>query len=102
MNLSPDGIDSSSQEVNLTENSDASINNSNNYNNDDGNENIDNPNESIDESEQSTTVQNPRITSVTTEENEEFLNGENILSIIIIVIGILLLFLGGAILVRFK
>ena len=44
----------------------------------------------------------PRITSVTTSENDNFLNAENVLSIIIIVIGILLVFLGIAIIVRFK
>ena len=40
--------------------------------------------------------------TVTSTENDEFLTTENILSIIIIVIGILLIFLGIAILIRTK
>ena len=44
----------------------------------------------------------PRTTSTTTSNDDEFLTMENVLSIIIIVIGILLVFLAIAILVRFK
>lgn len=45
----------------------------------------------------------PRTTSSTTvSNNDEFLTVENILSIIIIVIGLLLIFLAIAILIRFK
>lgn len=48
-------------------------------------------------------VDTPKITSSTTTSNDdEFLTAENILSIIIIVIGILLVFLAVAILIRVK
>ncbi len=52
--------------------------------------------------ENSEVQNNPRVTSVTTSESEDFLTIENIFSIIIIVIGILLVLLAGAILIRFK
>lgn len=52
--------------------------------------------------ENSEVQNNPRVTSVTTSESEDFLTIENIFSIIIIVIGILLILLAGAILIRFK
>ena len=45
---------------------------------------------------------NPRTITVTSSDNDEFLTVENILSVILIVIGILLIFLGIAIIVRFK
>lgn len=45
---------------------------------------------------------NPRTVTVTSSDNDEFLTVENILSVILIVIGILLIFLGIAIIVRFK
>lgn len=49
------------------------------------------------------TDDSPRVSSSTTvSDNDEFLTVENILSIIIIVIGILLIFLAIAILIRFK
>lgn len=44
----------------------------------------------------------PRVTSTTTSDDDEFLTVENILSIIIIVIGVLLIFLAIAILIRLK
>lgn len=46
------------------------------------------------------TAETPRVVSTSSTENDEFLTAENIISIIIIVIGILLIFLAGAILVR--
>ena len=45
---------------------------------------------------------NLRTVTVTTSDNNEFLTVENILSVILIVIGILLIFLGIAIIIRFK
>lgn len=45
---------------------------------------------------------NQAVTSDTISQSEEFLTIENVLSIIIIVIGILLILLAGAILIRFK
>ena len=87
-------------DMNLTSNSTDSDNISTQAENQLESQNI--VNEDTTYSDQNMTVEVPRITSVTTEENEEFLNAENVLSIIIIVIGILILFLGGAILVRFK
>lgn len=62
-------------------------------------------NATIDESSNVNTydpVDTPRVTSTTTSEDKEFLTVENILSIIIIVIGILLTLLAGAILIRIK
>ena len=50
----------------------------------------------------SNAVETPKITSVTTNEEDNFLTVENILSIVIIVIGILLILFAGAILIRFK
>lgn len=47
------------------------------------------------------TSNSPRVTS-TTSDDDEFLTVENVLSIIVIVIGVLLVFLAVAILVRFK
>ena len=48
------------------------------------------------------TVETPRITSITTSEEDNFFTVENILSIAIIVIGILLILLAIAILIRLK
>lgn len=44
----------------------------------------------------------PKTVTVTSSDDDEFLTVENILSVILIVIGILLIFLGIAIIVRFK
>ncbi len=52
--------------------------------------------------ETSNSVSNPRVSSTTVSEDNNFLTAENILSVMIIVIGILLIFLAIAILVRFK
>lgn len=61
----------------------------------------DTPQEDYEEEENPPTSNAPTVTT-TSSEDDEFLNIENILSIIIIVIGIILIFLAIAILVRCK
>lgn len=63
--------------------------------------NIDNSPTTNTDASTSNSYSNPRVTT-TSSNNGEFLTIENILSIIIIVIGIILIFLGIAILVRCK
>ena len=65
------------------------------------NNTIDNDYEEEETSPTTTTTNNPTVTT-NSSENDEFLTIENILSIVIIVIGIILIFLAIAILIRCK
>ena len=70
------------------------VNSVNNENVNSDNNNLNEANENaISENTNTAQEMNQRVTSVTTDSNEDFLNAENILSIIIIVIGILLILL---------
>ena len=74
----------------------------NNYIQDESENELLDEEENITESEVKDENNSPRVTSSKDTSDNEFLTTENILSIILIVIGILLIFLAVAILIRFK
>lgn len=88
--------------MNLENQTDFSNNNIQNETENEFVNNVLNEQENITEPEVEDENDSPRVTSSKATSDDEFLTTENILSIILIVIGVLLIFLGVAILIKFK